>query len=214
MSSSPILIFDLDDTIFETRSISRHHVASILEGFQSNIEPYFKGEEISLIMADLWKYPFDRVAEKYNLNDSIKQQFSNAINSLDYQLQIETFSDFSLVRDLKLSKVLVTTGFRKLQIAKIDALDLQHVFQEVHIDEIDAPNRIYKKGIFERLIKTRGKAPQDFMVIGDNPESEIRAGRELELTTVQIAKFGQPKSPMANHYIENFQGLLDILDAH
>lgn len=187
-------------------------VESILSKFKASIRSAFKMEEVDLIVSDLWKYPFDYVSEKYNLNDSIKQQFSNSINELDYQLEIAPFSDYELVRNYAVRKVLVTTGFKKLQLAKISALNLENEFEEIHIDEIDDTHRLYKKGIFERLVNSINKDLRDFLVIGDNPESEIKAGNELGLTTVQVAKFGQPKSSHAHYYIQHYQELIQILE--
>lgn len=212
MKSEPLLIFDLDDTIFETKSISKHHVESILNDFKKNIRPIFEMEEIDRIIADLWKYPFDYIAETYHLSDEIKQQFSNSINSQEYHLDIDAFSDFELVRNLPISKVLVTTGFKKLQLAKISALNLDDVFEEIHIDEIDSLTRVRKKDIFEHLMHSKKRELRDFIVIGDNPESEIKAGNELGLTTVQVAKLGQPRSSYANHYIQHFQDLIQLLE--
>ena len=212
MNNNYLLIFDLDDTIFETKSIGKHHVASILDNFKVSISPIFKTQEITLIMSDLWKYPFDYVSKKHSLNDSVRKQFSNSINSKEYSLDIEAFKDFELVRNIDTRKALVTTGFKKLQLAKISALNLEDVFDEIHIDEIDDTNRIYKKGIFEQLINSKDKELLDLIVIGDNPESEIKAANELGLTTVQVAKLGQPKSSYANYYIQNFQDLIQILE--
>ena len=212
MKNNHILIFDLDDTIFETKSISQKHVAPILEKFKISITSVFNTEEVNLIMSDLWKYPFDYVSEKYNLNDSVKQQFTNSINCLDYKLEISTFSDFEIVRNIQNSKMLVTTGFKKLQLAKISALNIEDEFEEIHIDEIDSTNRIHKKGIFQNLINTKNRKPADFIVIGDNPQSEIKAGHEIGSITVQVAKFSQPKSSYADYYIQDFQDLIQILE--
>lgn len=212
MKSNQLLIFDLDDTIFETKSIGQHHIESILENFKNSISSTFKIEEVNLIVSDLWKYPFDHVSEKYNLKDSIRRQFSKAINELNYKFEINPFIDFEVVRKIQTRKVLVTTGFKKLQLAKIEALSLEDVFEEIHIDEIDSTNRIYKKGIFEHLINSKNKEFQDFIIIGDNPESEIKAGYELGLTTVQVAKFGQSQTAYADYYIHNFNDLIQILE--
>lgn len=212
MKNSKLLIFDLDDTIFETRSIAQQHVAPILDDFKVHISKSFGIEKIDMIISDLWKYPFDHVSEKYNLDNSIQKQFSNSINSNEYSLEIETFSDFEHIRKIKTDKVLVTTGFKKLQLAKISALKLEDVFEEIHIDEIDSPERIHKKGIFKQLIKSRKlEGLQNFIVIGDNPNSELKAGFELGLTTIQVAKHNQPKSSYANHYIKDFEDLSPIL---
>ncbi len=211
MPSSPLLIFDLDDTIFETKTIGHHHVSSALNDFENNIKSFFSSEEVDRIMSDLWKYPFDHVANKYNLTEFIRRQFSNVINSLDYKLDIQVFSDFEIVRNIEAPKLLVTTGFKKLQLAKIDALKIEDVFNEIHVDEIDSVNRTGKRGIFEQVLSASQKDKMDFIVIGDNPESELKAGYDLGLNTVQVAKFDQPKSEYAKHYIKDFQELVEII---
>lgn len=212
MKNNQLLIFDLDDTIFETRSIAQRHVAPILDDFKAHISSSFETEKIDLIISDLWKYPFDYVSKKYNLDSAIQKQFVNSINSTEYNLEIETFDDFEQVRKIEAYKVIVTTGFKKLQLAKISALQLEDEFEEIHIDEIDSSERIHKKGIFEQLIKSRISVElQNFFVIGDNPNSELKAGFELGLTTIQVAKYNQPKSSYANHYIQTFEDLSPIL---
>lgn len=212
MKKDSLLVFDLDDTIFETKSIDKKHVAPILDKFEDSIKPLFKADEVSSIISDLWKYPFDHVSEKYGLGYLVKRQFSDSINSLNYELEINPFDDFELIQNIEISKVLVTTGFKKLQLAKIDALNLEESFEEIYIDEIDASQRIYKRGIFQNLIDSREIERSKIIVIGDNPNSEIKAGHELGLKTVQVAKFGQPKSSYADHYIQNYQDLIPILE--
>ena len=147
-----------------------------------------------------------------DLNDAVKAQFSQAIEAQEYTLAIAPFSDFELVKNLDIPKVLVTTGFQKLQQAKISALQLEKVFDEIHIDEIDDPERIFKKGIFERLHSRRDLAPHDYWVVGDNPESELKAGRELGFTTVQVAKLGQKKHALTDHCIAHYQELVALLE--
>ena len=211
MANNSLLIFDLDDTIFETKSISHHHVSSILESFRTKIEPIFPTDQVASIMADLWKYPYDYVASKYQLEDSTNHLFTQAINNKEYDLEIKPFDDYHLVKNLNISKVLVTTGFKKLQLAKIKALKIENDFNEIHVDAIDAKHRIHKSGIFKNLLQSTKRSPSDYFVIGDNPKSELKAGKELGFTTIQVAKFNQPKSSMADFYIAHFQELLEIL---
>ncbi|WP_462250673.1 HAD family hydrolase [Ekhidna sp.] len=210
--SSQILIFDLDDTIFETKSIGHHHVKEAVDSFKQTISTNRSSEEIDTIINDLWKYPFDHVSERHNLSESTRRQFSKSINNLEYNFNIKAFKDFDLIKDLNVRKILVTTGFKKLQHAKISALNLQPIFDEIFIDEIDALDRIHKKGIFKNLIENGQIALEHIIVIGDNPNSEIKAGHELGFTTVQIAKFGQPRSSFSSHYIRDYSELLDILN--
>lgn len=211
MKNDKLLIFDLDDTLFETRSIGNTTMQTILDSFELIARQFYSENEIHLIIADLWQLPFDEVANKYKINESLSNAFSTAINTSEYQFKIHPFDDFKFVKQLKHRKYLVTTGFKKLQLAKISALGIENAFEEIIIDEIDTLNRVHKKGIFIEALKTNKISPKDIIVIGDNPNSELKAGYELGVTTVQVARYGQRKSDYANFYVNNFQALTDIV---
>ena len=53
--------------------------------------------------------------------------------------------------------------------------------------------------------------PQNTYVIGDNPNSELKAGFELEINTIQVSKFGQEKSEYSNNIISDFSELASIV---
>ena len=101
----------------------------------------------------------------------------------------------------------MTTGFKPLQEAKIQALHLEEKFEQIHIDDILATDRIYKKGIFSKILSSAPYLPSDVYIIGDNPDSELKAGKELGCSTIQLAKFGQTKSVFADHYIHSYHDL-------
>lgn len=213
MQYDTLLILDLDDTLFETKTIEQHHVAPAIDAFISHASDYFDSNQIDSILEDLWKLPFDTVSSKYAFSNSLNHLFISKINSLEYKLDIQPFEDVHFVREIKASKILVTTGFQKLQHAKINALGFDNSFKEIHIDAIDDPNRKYKKGIFEELLNHHEYLNKRILVLGDNPLSELKAGRELGLSTIQVAKLDQPKSEYADHYITHFSELSQLIDA-
>ncbi|MEO9485041.1 MAG: HAD family hydrolase [Ekhidna sp.] len=206
-----LLIFDLDDTIFETRSIGQHHVAPILDKFKITAERFYRPDKIELIISDLWQFPFDFVAKKYQFDDLLNEQFSTSINELEYELDIQTFNDFHHVENIVARKILVTTGFKKLQRAKIKALGIEQEFESIFFDEVNKQNRKHKKGIFTAILQSSNVKPENIFAIGDNPTSELKAGRELGIKTVQVAKFGQVRSEHSDYRITDFQELLPIV---
>lgn len=211
MKNEKLLIFDLDDTIFETKSIGQHHVAPILDRFKITAEQFYKSDEIAIIISDLWKFPFDFVASKYQFDDLLCEQFSASVNDLEYKLDIQPFKDFYHAKNIVAKKILVTTGFKKLQKAKIKALNIQQDFEAIFFDEVNEPNRKHKKGIFSDILKSSKLRSESTFVIGDNPNAELKAGRELGVTTVQVAKFDQPKSEYTDYLISDFKELNTIL---
>ena len=53
--------------------------------------------------------------------------------------------------------------------------------------------------------------PQEVLVVGDNPDSEIAAGNQLGITTIQILRLGVPPSPAATHHIRTLTELSGFL---
>jgi len=67
-----LLILDLDDTIFETKSIPSNVFQPVFEV----VENHYKGHPIfQCIESDLWTNPFDLVAQKYAIPESVQIQF-------------------------------------------------------------------------------------------------------------------------------------------
>ena len=206
-----LLIFDLDDTLFETKSMAKEAVKPIFDQFEPLLINTFGTTLTAQIIPELWKYPFDFVAKKYNFDNHQNTEFARLINQHEYKLNIQTFEDFTVVENLTLEKILVTTGFSKLQHAKIHYLGIKEKFSEIYIDDILSAERVFKKGIFQRILLKRKIDPKLVYIIGDNPNSELKAGFELDLQTVQVSKFGQEKSPYARYCISDFNELIAII---
>lgn len=205
-----LFIIDLDDTVFETKTMGAEAVKPIIDGFKEMSVGY-NLEMTDNIINDLWKYSFDFVIAKYKLNDFIKDGFSNLIDQMNFDLKISPFEDFSIVQSFEYKKILVTTGFKKLQQAKIDALNLE--FDEVYIDDVLSTNRIQKKGIFRKIMTEVQVDPKSIFIIGDNPNAELKAGRELGLVTIQVSKLKQPRSKFADHFISDYSELNSIIES-
>ncbi|MEW7292804.1 HAD family hydrolase [Aquimarina sp. 2304DJ70-9] len=207
-----LLIFDLDDTIFETKTMGKGSMEPILGKFEIISIQKYSTTTTRKIIAELWKYPFDFVANKYEFGNQLIKEFSDLINETDYSLDIKPFKDFEHIKKITSDKILVTTGFPKLQKAKIESLRITQEFSDIYIDNVLDPNRIFKKGIFEKILSQKCVDQKSVFIIGDNTESEIKAGYELGLNTIQVSKLGQKKSKYSNYNISNYSELLEIIN--
>jgi len=206
-----MLILDLDDTIFETKSMSESSFSVIIEMIRNQLNDKIEVEKINELIENLWHRPFDIVMNKFEIDESIQNRIALKINSLDFNLNISTYKDYSYLRKINVEQVLVTTGFPKLQMTKIKALGIESDFTEIYIDDPSEKNRIYKKGIFQKIIQLSNKLPNQIWVIGDNVESEIKAGNELGLRTIHRLKKGEEKSTKAEFSIHSFAELQNII---
>lgn len=207
-----LLVFDLDDTIFETKSIGAEAVEPLIAGLETILQPFYNKATIGAILEDSWSQPFDHLAKKYSFDPSIVKKFVGLINESTFKFDIEVFEDFKLVPPRPEKKILVTTGFAKLQWSKIEALAIDSYFEEIIIDDQADNDRILKKGIFEQIQHKYQVKFEHMVIVGDNPKSELKAGHELGAPTVQVSKLGQSRSHYSENFIEHYHELLQILD--
>ncbi len=208
-----LLILDLDDTIFETQSMSPEIFAPVFLLIEDHYKRNHSLERANALLADLWKIPFDAVAKKYDIPVELQNQFLQTLNRLEYDLKIGTFSDYPDLLKLQVPRILVTSGFRKLQKAKIKALNIETHFEEIHIDDPFQKPRNNKRSIFQGLLATRQLAAHSVWIIGDNPDSEIKAGKDLGMNTIQrLKKKDQIPSPLSDFSIHSFAELAAILN--
>lgn len=207
-----MIIIDLDDTIFETGSMNprifESAISIIIEYFE-NENPAFK----SKLESDLWSFPIDYLISKYSIPPKTIERFYNKITDVDYSvLSISPYADYKFLKHLNLDKILVTTGLKELQNAKIKALDIERDFQSIHIDDPRLSPRNTKFNIFSKILKQSNKPAQDFIVIGDNPDSEIKAGHALGMQTIQRKSKTKRLSDLADHIVDSFDSIKTIIN--
>ena len=206
-----MLILDLDDTIFKTNSMKAEIFEPAVLLIQGYFEKEYGEEKASEVIEELWKFPFDSIAQKYHIPQNIQIDFFKTLDEIDYQLNISTFEDYPQLKQLKKRKILVTTGFKKLQQAKIKALKIEGDFEAIFIDDPREKDRAFKKGIFEKILAKEKLQPEEVWVIGDNPDSELKAGKALGMNTIQRLKRKDSKAKNADYTIETFKELEMII---
>jgi len=205
-----MLILDLDNTIFETKSISPkifQPVFNLIENYYQSINNINTNQ----LIAELWSVPIDVVFKKYRIPEVIQQHIYKTLTELDYNLNINTYDDYHILKNLQQDKILVTTGYEKLQLAKIKALQIGSDFKEIFIDDPLSNNRKFKLGIFEDILINNNLKPKEVWVIGDSSDNEIKAGHALGMNTIQRLKPGSKKSEHADYGITSFQELKSLI---
>jgi putative hydrolase of the HAD superfamily len=95
---------------------------------------------------------------------------------------MQPFADYHLIKVIPIKKFLVTTGFTNLQRSKIKMLGIENDFEEIHIVDPEV-SAITKKDVFAGIMKRHDYHVEDLLVVGDDPESEIKAAIELGIDT-------------------------------
>jgi putative hydrolase of the HAD superfamily len=88
---------------------------------------------------------------------------------------------------------------------------IAHLFTAIHIDAIDEGKGAGKLPVFASILHDHGLQPHEVMVVGDNPDSEIAAGNQLGMATIQTLRPGVSPSSAAAHTIRTLSELKRFL---
>ena len=212
VSDNIAVIYDLDETILPTRTIPHTTFEPVFNAIRNANKDTLSDLALTAAFDELWRKPIDVVAIDYGFSEAMINAGRHALINTDYKLILSPFDDFHVIREIKGKRILVTTGITRLQQAKIDALFNDSDFDEIIIDDPYQDNRLGKKNIFSKIAVRYQLHASQIWVIGDNPASEIAAGNELGMKTVQILRPGITGTDNANYVITSFHELKDLID--
>lgn len=200
------LIYDLDNTIYPVASIGKDLFAPLYALIQESGQ--FDGS-FDQIQDDIMRRPFQVVARHYRFSRELTSKGIALLGELSYEGPIRYFADYPQIRSLPGERFLVTTGFRKLQESKIRGMGIAGDFKEVIIVDPATSDKT-KKDVFADIMQRYGYQPREVLVIGDDPESEIKAAGQLGIDTVLYDKDKRYNQAPATFHISDF-GELKLL---
>lgn len=202
------LILDLDNTIYGVPTIGD----ALFRPLFALIEKSGAHKaEVDAIKSDLMRRPYQTVARQYGFSPELTRQGLELLSGTPYTGPIAAFEDYRHTRDLPCTRFLVTTGFTTLQWSKIRGMGIEEDFKEIHIVD-PLITKQTKKDVFADILQRHRYAPPEVLVVGDDPESELKAALELGIEAVLYDKYGRyPEGNMVPR-IEDF-GELGVLVA-
>jgi len=201
------IIYDFDNTMYSVKSIGEELFSSLFDLIESTGE---HNQNMNDIRKDLMGEPFQVVAEKYRFSDELKQQCTQLLRTLTYKGEIRPFEDYEEIMRIPGDRYLVTTGFSGLQWSKIRRMGIEGDFHEIHVVDPDTSIRT-KKDVFADIIQRKGYPVSAVLVVGDDPDSEIGAAKELGIDTALIDKDDQHSDKEATFRVDNFVALKEKL---
>ncbi|MGA9577825.1 MAG: HAD family hydrolase [Terrimicrobiaceae bacterium] len=201
------LIFDLDNCLAPANEVGEQLVEPAFTAIRNANRGTVSEETLREAFSECWRHPFDFVAAKYGFSNEMVSAGWDAFSRMEVETPMKGYPDLNVLRELTPDLYLVTSGFRRLQQSKIRALGFEHLFKGIFIDAIDEPERKGKEGIFRSIMAAADLSPEEVIVVGDNPDSEIEVGNKLGIRTVQILRPGVPHGDMATHHISTLAEL-------
>jgi len=197
------IILDLDNTIYPVSSIADH----LFNELFNFLDQHIAGEGIDHInkaKEDLKRIPYQKVADKYQFSETVKNKGLELLNNIEYKLPMQPFDDYKHIREANITKFLVTTGFTKLQWSKVKMLNIEADFEAIHIVDPEL-SPLTKKDIFASILEKYNYQPEDVLIIGDDPESEIKAASELGIDTFLYDPENKHPDAKVNHRSQNLK---------
>ncbi|PZR20246.1 MAG: HAD family hydrolase [Flavobacterium psychrophilum] len=201
------IIYDLDNTIYPVSSIGEKLFGPVFDLIAANGQ---HNDSLEDIKKAIMRTPFRIVAQRNNFSDELTQKGIEIQETLDYKDEILPFEDYPEIRAINTERFLVTTGFRTMQLSKIRQLGITDDFKEIHVVN---PVETSKKEVFADLLKRYNYKPEEVLVVGDDPESEIAAAKALGIPTVLYDKTDTFDVKEADHKIKHFAELAAIVAA-
>jgi len=207
------LIFDLDNTIYPVSAIADNLFAklfAVLDEYSGSIN-MGDDDRMSKIKEEMTRRPFQYIADKYELDKELNDKMVDTLRTMTYDLPMQPFEDYHHLRNIHLDKFLVTTGFVKLQMSKVIQLGIEQDFKEIIVVDPDVSGKT-KKDVFTEIMQKHNYQPADLLVIGDDPDSEIKAAMELGIDTFLFDPKGIYPGAASTHQSNDLKHVLNILE--
>jgi len=198
------IIYDLDNTIFPVSSIGDKLFGPLFDLIANSGQ---HNNSMDIIKHAIMRTPFRLVAQRHNFTDELTQKGIDIQETIDYKDEMNTFEDYPEIKNIPGERFLVTTGFRTMQLSKIRQLGITEDFKEVHVVN---PVETTKKEVFADILKRYNYQPDEVLVVGDDPESEIAAAKVLGIPTVLYDKNDTQDASAADYKISHFAELAVI----
>ncbi|MBL8399141.1 MAG: HAD family hydrolase [Candidatus Accumulibacter sp.] len=206
------IIFDLDNCLLDPRELGEAFVEPVFSAIRASNLGTLNETQLLAAFEDLWQRPFDTVADEHGFSATMRAAGCRAYATLEVTAKLHGYGDLVVLNELKAVKFLVSSGYRRLQRSKIEALGFKELFAEIHIDAIGEANRPGKEGLFAQIARRWRFAPRQVMIVGDNGESEIAAGNRLKMPTVQLLRPRVTQVLNADFHIDDLWQLKVLLD--
>jgi len=214
------VIFDLDDTLydcFRQRVRVAHRAAAramIRAGLKGTVEAVYRARMRAFRQDPMLRYIDAEVCRRFRAADP--EAVSHAAREAYFHCRVGKLTLFPgtlpLLRHLHRQGVrifIVSFGEPKTQHAKVRALGLaKHPLIEGSL-YADRDKLLTKEAAFRRIQRQTKLPPDQILVVGDRPMSEIRAGNELGMHTVRVhrgefaAQKPQSRAEIPDYVIEN-----------
>lgn len=205
------IIFDLDNCIFDTSSMGGKAIQEVKDILKAAPLAEETKDAVRLgLKTDALEDVLARLSVPQDTAEAMRAAYRES--DVPAGCVVRTYGDEQIIRTWNVLKVLVTSGYKKFQTAKITRLGIADMFDEVIIDTLDDPAaRKGKLKIFEEILAKHNVSKDEVLVAGDNPRSELGVAKQLGITAVQTLRPGVVPWSEADYRITDLSEITPLL---
>jgi putative hydrolase of the HAD superfamily len=143
------LILDLDNTIYPVNSIADKLFKDLFDLIDNDLGEQDK-QAANKAKEELTRRPYQQVADEFGFSEELKSKGTELLRNLTYDEPMQAYKEYEDIRSIDIDKYLVTTGFTKLQLSKVKALNIRNDFKNVYV--VDPDESVKPKAIFLRRL--------------------------------------------------------------
>ncbi len=190
-------IFDLDDTLYDcfgqrVRGAHRHAARALAHaGVPATTEQIFRARMRAFRNDPLLDYIDKEVCRRFGV--PFTEELHQIARQAYFGMPVSRLRLFPgarrMLRTLRRKGVrnfIVSYGEPSIQRAKVRALGLEKERAIENIFFADTRKIVTKDDLFRSLLRKMGGDASGFLVVGDRPSSEIRAGKRLGMHTARL----------------------------
>jgi FMN phosphatase YigB (HAD superfamily) len=205
-------VFDLDHTLFDPTTLPRALFGPLEARLREAAAGLVSPALLDAALTDAWRLPLDRVVARHRLPLELAVAWQEAMSVVEVGEPLTPYPDVhDGLRALPLQRLLLTTGFRRLQESKVRQLGLIPLFAAVYIDSLDPPGPVGKRAMLERVLAEHGLSPAEVVVLGDRAEDELAAAGALGMVAVQVLRPGVRPTAEVRWRVADLSGLPALL---
>ena len=210
MSMKKALFLDLDNTIYPVSSISEYlfkPLYDLIDEFKNEMDK----EVLKNAIYQISRRPFHYVADEFHFPLALKNRGIELLSNMSYDMPMKAYEGYDLIKSIPINKFLITTGFSKLQWSKVEMLGIKDDFNEIHIVDLEISTKT-KKDVFNDIITRFNYKIEEILVVGDDPESEIKAANELGLQTFLFDPDDKHPNTMVTYRHNHLKNILNYIN--
>lgn len=209
---TPSVIFDLDYCLCAGDEVGAAVYEPVFASIRGANAGALTDTALTEAFAACMRFPFDVVAKRFRFSAAMYRAGLQGFEATEIAAPMHGYPDLHALGDLRARCFLVTTGFQRLQQSKITALGIRSCFDAIHVDSIVDHPRRGKQAIFADILQRHGLVARQTWVVGDNGESEIAAGNQLGMITVQMLRPGVEQCKTARYCVSDLIELKALMD--